>query len=84
LRCSRFWCVSKQARTGVDGHTKEKAEEITAAFLLDAAKDEILGGMKAHFAMHGMKASGPPASAHKEVQVNMRTRFGLLRKAGPV
>jgi hypothetical protein len=69
--------LAAKALAEVDGHTKEKAEEITAAFLNDA-RDEILGGMKAPFAMHGMKASGPPASVHKEVQVNMRTRSGSV------
>jgi hypothetical protein len=76
--CVSASLLAAKARADVDGHTKEKAEEITAAFL-NAAKDEILGGMKAPFAMHGMKASGPPASVHKEVQVNMRTRFGLRK-----
>jgi hypothetical protein len=76
--CVSASLVAAKARADVDGRTKEKAEEITAAFL-NAAKDEILGGMKAPFAMHGMNASGPPASVHKEVQVNMRTRFGLRK-----
>jgi hypothetical protein len=43
--------------------------------------EEILGGCKPPFAMHGMKASGNPASAHREVQVNMRKSF--WQKKGP-
>jgi hypothetical protein len=68
----------------LDGHTKEKAKEITAAFL-NAAKEEILGGMKYESPLCNARYESqwrrPPASVHKEVQVNMRRRFE--QKKGP-